>query len=507
MATILGLLLVVTFIANYLSTTLPNTMNQNDLQHELAVENQVALLSARVESIAEANAVGAQVTQPITFGSAGAPPFAGPDSSTLGALPNGSSLSVSFALVGPLVLPTGGTPNFGTPGSKCTPTLPFPYKAIVCTGSTSMNWNFSSGSGVSYWVNGTGGLSAQVNFTTNNSVISVGQVGGANNIVGVFGNHNTVTVTAKGGSNVVFLMVGSNNTVSITANGGATFTILVVGNYDSVSTSANGGSSIVATYYGGHDSYTDTSSSTVYFTGFNVQNANAGLCPYANVANTDTVGGTGGGTAYFNNTNASNTNHTTGGWAYRYANPSPSACPFVVTQVIPQSPSGAGFVVTLHNTYAPSAEVAYDQGAVVFAEPGGVPIFVIPPPISFARGVLQVFAPQFTNRVPTEGGVATADTRMNLLAAPEFAFPGNGFSLGTNGQVTIQIVTPYAAAWFGYFLSVASLAPYVSCTGANSVCTGLYEPGGPLGTVLLVVPTSQGTVLDFASGVYSFGLG
>ena len=57
MATILGLLLVVTVIANYLATTLPAQMSVNDLNHEIAVENQLghfqAVLSGRCGPHAE----------------------------------------------------------------------------------------------------------------------------------------------------------------------------------------------------------------------------------------------------------------------------------------------------------------------------------------------------------------------------------------------------------------------------------------------------------------------
>jgi len=43
-ATIFGLLLVVVFIANYLTTTLPAQMSVNDLDHVIQVENQVGQL-------------------------------------------------------------------------------------------------------------------------------------------------------------------------------------------------------------------------------------------------------------------------------------------------------------------------------------------------------------------------------------------------------------------------------------------------------------------------------
>jgi len=503
-AVILGLLLVVTFIANYLSTSLPNTMAQNDLQHEVTVQNQVAQLGALIQRTAEAGAVGAQVSQPIALGSAAAPPFAGQDGATIGTLPTAASFNVSFTLLGTLDLPNGGTPNYGTLGSTCTPTLPLPYKAIVCTGSTSMNWNFSAGNGVSYWVNGTGGLSAQVNFTTSNSVITVGQVGGANNVVGIFGNGNKVTVTGKGGCSVTLVLVGNNNTVHITSTGAAAFTVLVVGNYDTVWTSASGsGSGASASFYGGHDTFSGNETSTAYFTGYNIQNPSNPQCPYDNQATSDNVAGSGPGTVYYNNTNYSGPGGSLSGWTFHYSNTNQPTCPFIVTSSVSQTQTGTGFVVGLHNTYAPTAEVAYDEGAVVYAQPGSTPIFIVPPSISFINGTLSLLVPKFVGGVGSEAGVGTADVSLRLLSAQLIELPSNGASLNRSSPITITIETPYASAWYSYFRSYATLQPYVTCT-PSSVCspTFLYEPGGPLGTVTLTIPAT-GLLLEMLVAAYS----
>ncbi|MGI0154840.1 MAG: hypothetical protein ACREDE_01715, partial [Thermoplasmata archaeon] len=79
-ATILGLLLVVTFLANYLTATLPGQMSVNDLQHDVQVENQVGRLQALLAASVTSGAVGAQLSAPVTLGGAGQPPFAGADS-------------------------------------------------------------------------------------------------------------------------------------------------------------------------------------------------------------------------------------------------------------------------------------------------------------------------------------------------------------------------------------------------------------------------------------------
>jgi hypothetical protein len=509
-ATILGLLIVVTFIANYIATALPSTMGQNDLQHEVAVEDQLAQLSALLQSTAGHAPVGAQVSQPITLGSAGAPPFAGSDGSVVSPLPRISALSVSYDLVGPLRLPNGGVPNNGSYTGKCSGN----FHDWKCTGKAGLIWNFTAGNNSQYFVNGSGQFSVAANFTTNDSLISVGSVGGASDIVSVFGDRNSIFVNGTGGATLYVEVIGSNNTLTLTSNGGSTEFIYVVGNYDTLSTSNLGASShVLVTAYGIYDHYSDSqANAVVYYIGFNVENPTAGLCPYANLANTDTVGGI-GGSVFYNNTNSTNTNTTSGGWAYHYTLPPPSACPYVVTAVISQTPVAAGFIVSLRNTYAPTAEVAFDEGAVVFAQPGGIPIFVVPPRFSFNLGVLKVFVPQFESPVATEAGTGTAEASLRLLASSLLTFPSSGFTIGNNSPITITVVSPYWAAWMGYFTGNPGFAPYVSCTivggGACPALTSAganYYPGGPVGQITVTVP-AQGVSLYALVAFYAFSLG
>jgi hypothetical protein len=291
-AVILGLLLVVTFIANYLTTTLPNTMGQNDLAHEAQVQDQVAQLGGVMLIAAQQGAIGAQISGPISLGSAGAPPFAGQDPSTITPLANRSLYTVGFSLTGP------------TP-----------------------------------WLN--------LSYATR---------------------------------------------------------------------------------------------------------------------------GTSCGTSF---------------------------C------------AGAGFVVHLENTYATSGEVAYEQGAVVYAQSGGIPIFVSTPPITFTKGILSIFLPRFSNNtVNTESGAGTADLNLRLLSAAPVVVPGNGFSFRSGTFVTATIQSAYAAAWYAYYHSLTTLASFVTCTptGASSPCTANYITGGPLGTVTIKVPVASIATLDFLVGVYSFAM-
>ena len=111
-ATLLGLLLVVTFIANYLSTQLPNQMAVNDLNHDVLVENQLARFGALLQSATDNGATGVQLTQPLSLGSVGLPPFAAADSAFTGQPMNGSGAilnysTTSFVSTVPVPLGTG----------------------------------------------------------------------------------------------------------------------------------------------------------------------------------------------------------------------------------------------------------------------------------------------------------------------------------------------------------------------------------------------------------------
>ena len=284
-ATILGLLLVVTFIANYIATTLPNTMGQNDLQHELQVENQVSELSALVQAIGGANAIGAQVSQPITLGSLGAPPFARADGAYISAL------------------------------------------------TTIAN-------------------------TTGNYPLS-------------------------------------------------TFNLTLSGQTHALSSSGS-----------------------------------------------------------------------------------------------------SGFAVNLMNTYAPKAEVAFDEGAVLFAEVGGFPIFIVPPSVTLSKGVLTVFLPRFLNSVSGEAGNGGADVLLQLISTTWVTLPSPGLSLASGSNIVISFVSPFAVSWYSYFQSVKALASYVTCAGPNSVCTASFGASGlgPLGTVTLTIPSTAISQLNAETAVFSVAI-
>lgn len=109
-ATLLGLLLVVTFIANYLTTQLPNQMLSNDLNHEVTVQDQFGQFAALLKAVSTAHVFGAEVIEPLSLGSAGVPPFAAPDTTYLSAPQGGTWAYLNYTTTG-----SGGTTAVTTP--------------------------------------------------------------------------------------------------------------------------------------------------------------------------------------------------------------------------------------------------------------------------------------------------------------------------------------------------------------------------------------------------------
>ncbi len=278
-ATILGLLLVVTFIANYLSTTLPQQMTINEVTHELTVENQVGTLAALLVKAGTKDAVGAELTQPVTLGTAGEPPFAPAEAGAIGPSTTGVQEYVQVALTG-----------------------------------------------------GTGGLVTQT-------------------------------------------------------------------------------------------SYADD------------------------------------------------------------------------------------LVVQLYNSYTPATQIAYDSGAVVFAQEGGRPVFVDPPPMSISGQALTIFVPIFSAQIGTESGTGTAIVAFSLTSETSQTFPGGGYLLASGNAVQLKVTTPFAQAWMSYLGTNATFAKdaKATCSG-TTVCSGLYRANGGLGTVTIDFSSSVITKVTVEVATYTVTL-
>ena len=514
-ATILGLLLVVTFVANYLATTLPNQMSANDLNHELQVENQIGHFTRALQSVSTGAAIGAPLAQPISLGSAGAPPFASPDGGSISAIRGQPNASVSFGMLGTQYYPPTGWVQYPYTGA-CTasPNRTSPT-SINCLGQgtyTNVTYNFAGSSNYNFSVGGKGGSTFDLNFSTNNSVINVSATGGANVgttfVIGVVGNHNSISFTAEGGANFTILIVGNNNQLFFSAQGKSSHASAVIaGNYNSVSPSIR---TDLVRVWGSYDTVSPQSGySTVYFNSFDPQNPVSPLCPYSGPLTDRVISAGGGGFLTYNNTNLNNSPGKTGlspyapypTWTTFMNTPPLNACIFFLS--FPTGGRGAtaaSFVVELQNTYAPGAEVAFDQGAVVYAQPGAYPILIDPPPVAFSHGIATVWLPAFLQPVSSEAGIGTAIVSTHLVSAQRLTFPSGGWYPNPGQPVTLVYATPYGFAWnhSSFADSLRASGATIGCTPEPSVaCDGPYEPGGPLGTVTIRLPATMLT-LDLA---------
>jgi hypothetical protein len=501
-ATILGLLLVVTVLANYLTTQLPAQMRVNDANHALTVENQVSRLAGSLSALTSEGGVGAYLSQPVSLGSEGAPPFAAADGSVIGPGAQGSQLTTSFTVVGPVTYngpggwPAGG--NLGASGCAASPPGTPNPTYVNCTGGASLTQNFTNGS---HYLSVTGGANLHLNFTTSYSTVVVGAKGGVGNTVIVVGGHDSIYLNATGGSGVQLTVVGSWDNVAVTGAGGATVRLFLVGNHVAVSWSANGASSsFVEQAWGSSDSTTTSNTNAaVYYTGFDASNPVSSVCPYGNQSNTDTVSGS-GGTVNYNNTVYGGSG-SQGGWTVTWSKVSGQTCPFYSRVTVPQRHSGAlgaSFVVDLRNTYTPQGLVAFDQGAVVYAQPSGVPVILVGPRLNFSSGTLSLTVPEFVQTLETQVGVGTTTLSVRLLALANLSLPSYGFSL--SGVTSIVVTTPFAAAWAAYLNAPSSsLAGDAVCAPARSTaCTGPFAINGPLGTVYVNV-TATALALQVAT--------
>jgi hypothetical protein len=518
-ATILGLLLVVTFIANYLTATLPNQMSVNDLNHVIQVENQVGRLQALLEDASSAGAVGAQLTQPITLGSVGIPPFAAANPATIEAATAGSSLVLNSSLAtSTFAPPTGGIA--GGIAAACVIVNTAALVSLSCPLVAHVTYNFSSTPTTGYSFSVLNGGTFNLNVTTSGvstgaqESIAVATKGTAPMNLDIIGSNDSITLTMTTAS-VVNLVIDGNYDVLQITNSAVFSTVNVVeaGIHETTTITSAQDLTFLDSVYGGSDTFsaptfgstTNTATNVnVYYVGFT---ATSTSCPNDNVATTDTVSGGNLGTyaATYNVTTTYNP-HFISHWTQtgNVVAASAQQCPFyntVATQYV-LGQSSAGFDVHLVNTYLPQADVAFDEGGVVFAQPGGTPVMIDGPSISAVQladgniGSMSIWIPVFTGSFATDSGVSTAEISTRLISLNTVTLsPSTALGAAQSSNITLTVTSPFAAAWANFFNSTAPFENFWNCTGPSSACNGPYSFGGPLGTVILAIPTA--TQLDY----------
>jgi len=513
-ATILGLLLIVTLLANYLATQLPAQMQVNDSNHVLSVEDQVARLAASFRADSGAQLVGGPLSGPISLGSSGAPPFAAPDGASIGPGAAGSQFTETFAVAGPVSYNGPGNwqagGNLGSLVSRGTcsesPAGSQSPTTVSCSGATVLTQNFTNGS---HFISFSGATVTNLNFTSSYSTIVVAPNGAITMNLYVVGSHDKIFVNTTGATTDHVTIVGNYNTISLPTTGSSTVYLYLVGSYDQIAQASSGATTVTVNAWGEDDGVNATENGaatvSVTYTGFNTLNPTSSNCPYSNLSSSDTVAGSVNGAGAFsvtyNNTGYSGTG-TSGIWSETWDKVSGLTCPFFVAVNVPQRSSGAvgaSFVVHLQNTYTPAANVAFDQGAVIYAQAGGTPLMLVKPGLNYSHGTLSLWFPQFLGRIGTQAGSGTAVVSARLVSVLNLSLPSAGYSLGGSG-VTLAITTAYWGAWWGFFNSTANSTglrglasdgcSLVVTSGSPPGCRGLYQFNGPLGKVTLTVPVS-----------------
>ncbi len=496
-------------IANYLITQLPGQMQSNDLQHGLEVEDQVGRLATLIQDDLEGGTVGTEVSQPISLGSNGEPPFAGPDGASILGATAGSGMAISFTLAGPSTYsPPQGSPEGGSAsGCSLTPSGSNP-SSISCSAASKNAYNFA-GNSRSFTASLTGSGTTWLNYTTNKSTATLGLTGTGTPEIRIIGSNDTVYLNGIGSGKSFITIVGSYDKVTANTSGGQPVAITFVGNHDTITFPTGTQSGTVTTvFYGSNDAGSLSAAPTtgifdVYFVGFNATNATSPNCPYDNLTHSDSftgvnpTGTTGEIYVYLNNSAGYNAvAHNGSKWTTTYESVAATTCPYFAPLSLAfenSAVSSGSFVVSLHNLYTAAASVAFDSGAVIYSVAGGVPEMVDPPLISDAGGLLSITIPRFEGPLTGVSGTSTTILSFRLVSVEQIAFPSNEFSLASAVDLTIS--SQYAAAWVNYFASLPTAWGTVTCT-PTAVCTGPYSYTGPLGTVTLAIPASS--VSEFA---------
>jgi hypothetical protein len=524
-ATLLGLLLVVTFIANFLTTIVPNQMSVNDLNHVIVVENQFGRLSALLASAGAQGYPGQQLVQPVTLGTDSVPPWTQPDSSALGSGRNGSNATLSYGLLGANVY----TPPLGS--SQAGPALPFTCTftssadvGIACTAAiTKLTYNFS-GNAKAFTVTSllSTGMYA-LNYSTNHSTISISAVLGTKVDLGVYGSNDTVSLSVLGGSSINVTVVGNHDYLNLGATGTANVVVRNYGTSNSLYQSSAGAGKMLVISFGNSDAITANATAAMTYTafvnGFNSTYASSQFCPYGNVSKTEALHGTGATATYnafFNNTAYTGV-VTSSPWTIHNQAVAPTNCPFFARQPIalrsPNTP-GAGMTLSLHYSYAPSGEVAYDAGAVVFAQSGSYPVIIDAPSLSLTVAGIggpvtaaSIWLPFFSNRVGSVSGSGTETLNVRMLQTSSYRINANNstFVINPNVPIVLVINTPYAAAWATYLTSQLSFSGLWTCLPAP-ICTDSYVAGVSLGHVTITIPTTNLQQFSVGTSIFSVAL-
>jgi hypothetical protein len=439
-ATILGLLLVVSFISAFVLQPLPKQMAALEFQHALQVENQLARLQATILAEAQNPQFGLALTSPVTLGSQAAPPWGAASPGQI--LPESGSIRTVTNYQLAHVVPH--EPNWNN-GSACL----FGGAGKCASQGNIDTWNVTNDNNTAFTITVNGNRnSVQYNITGNNDTITIDWTGGDTGFVNFIVN---------GSDDHVIYNKGGSDTTSPIAN------FYFFGQRDVFDFNPSGS----------HSSPGLMTLSVVFVGSLSL------ICPYGNLSSTDRIGSlTAGG---------SNLNMTVTWWnAVGYVTPPhtvpyPGAsgknelltfqnvsgvigCAFTLGYATNYATQyGAGVLVHLFNTYQPAVDIAYDQGAVVEAAQGGSSIMVSPPRLSYTvqpQGVVATLTlVNLLGNFSSTGGYSTADVASRVLSVQTVDIQNGQSHFYLATPLFLNVTTAFPAAWASFFKSAPTVFP------------------------------------------------
>lgn len=476
-ATLLALMLFVSFLSTFVLGQLGQQMGAQEFQHQLQVENQLSRLQTNI--IEAANAITT----------------------------NGSSY-----LSAPVTLSSGSVPPFGTPSSGALSVDPTQVGTTAAFGisnvsSATVGWNqgsacFSTGSGTC-----TAGTGTEVyNFS---------------------GNHSTRTPTVAGcaaaGCNVLYNVTGNFNTLSLSLSGANIGNVLfqISGNWDNLTLNDGGSCNlrqrVSVVFSGNNDSYTLSVTGCTTGAGANLNTTFVGSsgasCPYGNAATSMKWKGAtwGASKSVYQNLTWQNAYGITsppnsvpangGNDQLTFSNQSGYfQCLFTNAQTTGPYTLHflSGVKVALDNRYSLASTIALDQGGVVFGIDNGGSVMVSPPTSNFVQDPFGVsFAITLVSIVASSGtatGFGTVAVVSSILSVQTYEITDGKRGSNYLPFFFLNITTPFPQAWATWWSSQKPVDPTgVTCVPGYGV-TGaqcLTPPFGRTSTIVVPINASQ----------------
>lgn len=471
-ATVLGLMLFVSFLSTFVFGELGSQMTQQEFQHELLVENDIERLQTSIleQSTAPFDNVSTFLSSPVTLSSGGSPPFGTPSSGSLQVEPNAVGATTTFAIANVTkanVGWNGGSSCFSTGGGTCT-----------------------NGTGLEVY-----------NFSGNKSTVSP-----------------TVAGCAAAGCTVIYNVTGNFDTLSLSLSGSYIGQILyqVSGNWDNLTVTDGGKCNIrqaVTVIFSGNND-TEKLSVTGCSTGVGANlnttfvGSSGSLCPYGDAATYNKfLGATWGSSAnvYQNFTwrnaygivSAANTIPQNGGKdALTFSNTSGYfQCLFTNSKATGPYTLHflSGVKAVLNNRYLPPADIAYDAGAVILGVLNGGSVMESPPTDQYIQ---EPWGIQFSLTLVSLESVTGIATGYGTVAVTSNILSVQTYNIWDGHQGSyylpffdLNITTEFPQAWATYFSTLLPIDPTgTHCIpGAGVNATNCLTP--PLGrTSTIVVP-------------------